>query len=145
MSPILVRLATFADLSSKYASAVRLPDHLEKFAGNPDCWITGWGSTDGEGPMPNIPQDAHVDVHTISYCQGRWGTGIDDNYVCTGKPNKSGACNGNSRGPLSCNVRGTWLLVGVTAWGQAGCSPSNPSIYTSVAYYRNWIKQRARI
>ena len=136
----LLRLSTSADLSSKYATAVLLPNYKENFAGNPNCWITGWGGTYGGGPMPNILQEANVDVHTTSYCRSIYGSGIGDNHVCTNKQHKSGACNGDSGGPLSCNVSGTWKLVGVTSFGVAGCSPSFPSVYTNVAYYRNWIK-----
>ena len=137
----LMKLSSSADLSSKYATAVALPDSNEDFAGNDECWITGWGATRGGGPLPNILQEAKVDVYTESQCKQRWGSSIGKYHVCVGKSGKSGACNGDSGGPLSCQVGDQWKLVGATSWGIRGCSPNYPSVYARVSYFLSWIKE----
>ena len=47
---------------------------------------------------------------------------------------------GDSGGPLVADDGG-WVLVGVASWGVAGCSPAEPSVYSRVSYFRQWIHQ----
>ena len=141
----LMYLSSTADLSSRYASTVSLPSSNEEFAGNRNCWITGWGATRGGGPLPNILQEANVDVYTESQCKQRWGSSIGKYHICVGKQGKSGSCQGDSGGPLSCYVGGRWKVAGVTSWGISGCSPNYPSVYARVSYFRSWIQQNTGI
>ena len=39
----LVKLADSADVSNPNIEPVALPSGKTNFAGNSDCWITGWG------------------------------------------------------------------------------------------------------
>ena len=34
------------------------------------------------------------------------------------------------------------VLAGVTSWGQASCGPNYPSVYTRVAFFRDWIDSK---
>ena len=42
----------------------------------------------------------------------------------------SGACNGDSGGPLLSNINGINVIVGVTSWGAKKCLPNKPSIFS---------------
>jgi len=137
----LLQLSSNVDMSSRFIDTVALPAKNENFAGNSDCWITGWGATRGGGSTPNMLQEAHVDVYTQSYCQGKLGSSVQAFHVCTGKANKSGACQGDSGGPLVCKAGGQYKVVGVTSWGLYGCPVTSPSVYANVSYFRDWIKQ----
>lgn len=53
----------------------------------------------------------------------------------------SGACNGDSGGPLLSTINGINVIVGVTSWGARKCLPNRPSIFTRVSYYEKDIRQ----
>ena len=140
----LIELTTDADLSTKYAKPITLPEPGEDFFGNPDCWIMGWGALQHLGSQAGIPYEVRVDILTWTECTKKWKEEeIHPFHVCVGdrKEGKTGSCNGDSGGPLSCRVNGKWKLAGVTSWGVANCDPAYPSIYTKVSYYLDWIKK----
>ena len=47
---------------------------------------------------------------------------------------------GDSGGPLVCKVGTSWQLVGVTSFGIAGCGTHKPSVYTRIAYFKDWVE-----
>jgi secreted trypsin-like serine protease len=51
----------------------------------------------------------------------------------------SGACRGDSGGPLATPDRNRPTLVGVVSFGAVRCSSKLPTVYTRVAAYRTWI------
>ncbi len=64
--------------------------------------------------------------------------------ICAAKIGKS-TCKGDSGGPLI-SAKGTPRLVGIVSWGKDRCTGDGmPSIYTSVAHYRNWISRAMQI
>ena len=88
-----------------------------------------------------ILQELNVDVYSKKYCMEMYGEEkIGDYHICVGKYGVGGVCNGDSGGPLACEVEGQWVLAGVTSWA-LGCDVNYPSVYTSVSYYRSWIKE----
>lgn len=135
----LLYLASDADLSTKYAKPIALPDKDEKFVGVSNCWITGFGSTQPH-IAPKILQEAHVDIMDNKDCVRIYNS-IRDWHVCAGKKNKSTACFGDSGGPLVCPTNGVWKLVGAASWTAGGCNPSTPAAYASVSFVRDWIRQ----
>jgi len=141
----LLYLSSEADTSSQYVATIALPSQNEEFAGNSQCYISGWGVTVAGGYTPNVLQEAHVDVYTESYCKKYLSWLIGPWHICLGKFEKSGSCQGDSGGPLACNVGGTWKVAGVTSWGLYGCPTDNPSVYARVSYFRDWIKQNTGI
>ena len=138
----LLELSTEADLSTKYAQPIELPQPGEDFLGNPDCWITGWGALKHRGSQASKPYEVRVDILTRKECTQMWKQElILPSHVCVGdrKEGKTGSCNGDSGGPLSCRVNGEWKLAGVTTWGVFNCDPAFPSVYTKVSDYIDWI------
>jgi secreted trypsin-like serine protease len=47
----------------------------------------------------------------------------------------TGACYGDSGGPLLATIKGVKKVIGVTSWGKAGCNTKAPTVFTNVAYY----------
>lgn len=47
----------------------------------------------------------------------------------------TGACYGDSGGPLLATIKGVKKVVGVTSWGKGGCNTKAPTVFTNVAYY----------
>jgi secreted trypsin-like serine protease len=68
---------------------------------------------------------------------------IHAGVICAAKTGKA-TCKGDSGGPLvsAQNLK----LVGIVSWGKDRCTgDGSPSIYTSIAYYRNWISRALQI
>ena len=68
---------------------------------------------------------------------------------CAGVPDLDGngmvdggidACNGDSGGPLICNLNDTPVLVGITSRGKGCAMENNPGIYAPVYKYYDWIE-----
>merc|ERR1712226_939590 len=87
---------------------------------------------------------AQINVISQSFvrqCRGFYGNIITGYHTCLlDSGRRTGSCNGDSGGPLSCQVGGTWYLAGATSFGVVNCPPSYPSVYASVPYFRSWIR-----
>ncbi|XP_065276513.1 serine protease 53-like [Emys orbicularis] len=66
-------------------------------------------------------------------------------------PAFSGACAqqymglmGDDGGPLICNEKGTWLLTGLSSFGNGCGRKSQPGVYTEVRAYEKWIMDITR-
>jgi elastase-2 len=104
------------------------------FAGQ-SCVITGWGRTSSTSSLPITLQQGTMSVITNAACEGQWSAAqINDGHICVSSGSVS-ACSGDSGGPLECGN----VLAGATSWGQSSCSPSFPSVYTRISYFRSWI------
>jgi hypothetical protein len=57
----------------------------------------------------------------------------------------TGACNGDSGGPLFSKVKGKRYIVGITSYGATSCEASRPSIFAKVGYYRKEITKGRNI
>lgn len=65
--------------------------------------------------------------------------------ICAGKPGKA-TCRGDSGGPLFRYNGDQPVLVGIVSWGKGRCTgDGQPGVYTSVAYYYNWIRRALQI
>jgi len=144
----VIRLASAADINI-YVSPANLPDtNGPDFTGY-NCYITGWGRLYGFGPLPNVLNQANVDILSESECRGYWGSRITDIHICLMDKDtqQRGACNGDSGGPLVCQTGSTdepssYTLAGITSWGRSGCSTDYPSVYVRVTTFRSWIQQQ---
>jgi secreted trypsin-like serine protease len=119
------------------------PNNNNDYAGT-ICEITGWGRTDSSNTLPNILQKTPVVVITTAECSnamsGVGGANIWDNHICVQDPSgNTGACNGDSGGPLNC----PGAVAGVASWvvssGTGNCLTDYPSVYTRTSAYLSWI------
>jgi len=150
----LLKLDGDADLSSPNIALVDLPVGNQKFAGNINCYITGWGRADRETQLPSDKlQEAHVPVWTNDECKDMYGfliwmMPLFEHHICTGDPSPevdTSACHGDSGGPLVCDISGAgdWRLAGVTSRGGSADCDKYPTVYTRVSSFLDWIDQYA--
>ncbi|KFW09250.1 Coagulation factor IX, partial [Fulmarus glacialis] len=57
----------------------------------------------------------------------------------------SDTCGGDSGGPYTTEIEGTWFLTGITSWGEECAKPGKYGIYTRVSKYLKWIKETVRL
>lgn len=125
-----------------------LPPAGELFTGV-SCTITGWGRTSISNNLPDILQQANINVIDTAQCAGLMsavsGTQIWDNHLCLyDSANRIGSCNGDSGGPCNCpNGANGYYVAGITSWGVSSsfgrCLQTYPSVYTRVSSYLDWI------
>jgi len=140
----LLKLEAAADTNRSNIATARLPSSTDKdYYNDKTCIITGWGLENGDDWFsPDKLMEADVDVLSESRCSELWsGTPISDPHICVyDKENQTtSACNGDSGGPLNCQVNGEWEVAGVTSWGIRGCDPKYPSVYARISTYLDWI------
>ncbi len=105
----------------------------------------GWGRTSNMSyDVSTLLKQVDIGVATTAACKATWGKFVGDNQICVSTPSV-GPCNGDSGGPLMASNRaGGYVLVGLTSFGPAtGCAdPYQPTVYTRVSSYIDWIRQR---
>ena len=139
----LIHLDTDVDFDNPDVSTISLPKQGQDFTGSPNCWITGWGVYSASGAEPENLQEVQVSVMSASECKSRvkhygpW-------HVCVTGPGTS-ACDGDSGGPLSCQLGSEWILVGATSFVFGTCWTTYPSVYSNIPYFSDWIRETTGI
>jgi len=105
------------------------------------CFITGWGRTCGGCGISDVLMEVQIPVISDASCESFWGASHDPQYHICVYDGVGSSCNGDSGGPLVCRAStgDSWDLVGLTSWGNAGCNPNEPSVYTRVSSYTAWV------
>eukprot|EP00918_Siedleckia_nematoides_P043813 GHVU01095741.1.p1 GENE.GHVU01095741.1~~GHVU01095741.1.p1 ORF type:complete len:287 (+),score=15.66 GHVU01095741.1:27-863(+) len=145
----VMTLGGAANVSSNVAIIPRPPA-----AGHPiesmDCWISGWGIPDSldANAVTRHLRFAQTQAITLEECEVRMvgvgGAGVYSTHACIFNDD-TGACNGDSGGPLSCRTNnGTtdWIAAGVCSWvvrDSTGCTPDYPSAYSRVSEFLQFI------
>ena len=73
----------------------------------------------------------------------RYNIPIGDDHLCAGPivSGGRGTCDGDSGGPLHCNMAdGRWYLAGVIAFGSGCAKPGFPDVFMRVTSYMGWIQ-----
>ena len=98
--------------------------------------FTGWGFVHGTADIqPPVLQEVPLPIQQPFRCPGI----IDPRLqLCAGGAGTS-ACRGDSGGPLVCFDRGVWVLEGITSSGRTDCFPLQPSVFTRVSSFVDWI------
>ncbi|CEN62918.1 hypothetical protein ASPCAL09546 [Aspergillus calidoustus] len=103
--------------------------------------VSGWGDT-GEGRgMSSTLHAVTEEIIERGKCAAAYGRDnlrITDGMFCAGAPGGGkGACQGDSGGPAVADG----ILVGIVSWGYWCGRQGYPSVFSRVAYYRDWITQ----
>uniref|UniRef100_A0A0B7AE61 Peptidase S1 domain-containing protein n=1 Tax=Arion vulgaris TaxID=1028688 RepID=A0A0B7AE61_9EUPU len=114
---------------------------------NSKCVITGWGQTSDSGSGSAQLLEAKITKITTDECQSRWSEqNITIKHICvyeaaasSGSP--PSACIGDSGGLMMCG-NNFELLTGIASWGVSNCSENDPSVYTRVSEYMEWLGSR---
>nr|XP_020864180.1 polyserase-2 [Phascolarctos cinereus] len=148
----LLRLAEPANLTES-VQTICLPQANHHFPQGASCWATGWGDIQEKEwlPSPQLLQEVELRIVGESTCQcllnsnGPFNETVQllPGMLCAGfKEGKKDTCQGDSGGPLVCEEAGQWFLAGITSFGH-GCARRNrPGIFTAVAAYEDWIRER---
>ncbi|CAG5117853.1 unnamed protein product, partial [Candidula unifasciata] len=138
----LLELDSPVDLTSGDVQTACLPDSDFPLTPGTNCWISGWGETRGSGGKENVMNEVPVDVMSHDQCKPMWGrVDIDvlDSQVCLGYGD-TGACYGDSGGPLMCEREGRFYVAGVMSWLINNCSANNfPNVFTRLPNYMDWL------
>ena len=106
--------------------------------------ILGWGSTNAVvSRYPSILQETEVPIVSNATANEPWSYDgeVTANMLAAG--NAGGGedtCDGDSGGPLvTYNVDiDSWVLAGVTSWGEGCAVPGMYGVYTRVHNFRDW-------
>uniref|UniRef100_A0A667ZNB5 pancreatic elastase n=1 Tax=Myripristis murdjan TaxID=586833 RepID=A0A667ZNB5_9TELE len=137
----LLRLSSEASLNS-YVQLASLPPSGQILPHNNPCYITGWGRTATGGNLSAQLKQAYLPVvdHKTCSSYGWWGSTVKESMVCAGGGAEAG-CNGDSGGPLNCNVNGKYYVHGIASFVSGlGCNaPKKPTVFTRVSAYIGWM------
>lgn len=95
--------------------------------------ILGWGLTEDGTPSTNL-KVTKITVVPKKICSSTYELEKSDGIFCAQDPTTD-SCSGDSGGPA---VYGGQLVGIVAGGGECGASPA---VYTSVAYYEDWIQR----
>ncbi|XP_078412858.1 plasminogen-like isoform X2 [Cetorhinus maximus] len=138
----LLKLERPAVLNDK-VTIICLPTEGYILPNGDDCYVTGWGETQGTG-RGTILKEAGLPVIGNNVCNRPEylnGT-VKNSELCAqnyvGCPNDGG-------GPLVCpNSEGRYVLQGVTSWGLGYAKQQKPGVYVRVSFFIDWIKNTIR-
>ncbi|XP_058142710.1 mastin-like [Dasypus novemcinctus] len=134
---------------SKFVTPVALPP-ASLSVPEMSCWVTGWGDINSNGPLPPPRNLQQVEVPIVSNerCRKEYqqvDLPITEDMLCAGAKGDAGtgadlllSPQGNSGGPLVCDMKSTWLQVGVVSFGACCGLPNYPGVYTRVSSYVPW-------
>ncbi|NXD25590.1 FA9 factor, partial [Spelaeornis formosus] len=108
--------------------------------------VSGWGRQLFHGRRATTLQVLKVPFVDRPTCLKSSSASILHNMFCAGFPSGGrDTCEGDSGGPHSTEIEGTWFLTGITSWGEECALPGKYGIYTRVSKYVKWIKQTTRL
>ncbi|XP_058128376.1 chymotrypsin-2-like [Anopheles ziemanni] len=125
-----------------YTAAVQPMPIAAHFAESGDGIVSGWGSTETDGPAPNHLQFLPTGIISNEECAEAYEGGnfpVLESNICAYNPEGEGTCGGDSGGPMVYNGG----LHGVVSWGPRPCGTARPNVYARVAYFVSWILANA--
>ncbi|KAF1376903.1 hypothetical protein PFLUV_G00216310 [Perca fluviatilis] len=138
----LLKLESPALINDK-VMPVCLPDKDYIVPSGTECYVTGWGETQGTGgegvlKETGFPVIENKICNRPAYLNGR----VKDHEMCAGNiEGGTDSCQGDSGGPLVCSSQNTYILQGVTSWGLGCANAMKPGVYARVSKFIDWIDQ----
>ncbi|ESP05054.1 hypothetical protein LOTGIDRAFT_109254 [Lottia gigantea] len=141
----LLQMDEPVDTSTGESRVACLPDLHAEIPPSANCWLSGWGETRGTGGQENSMNELQVEILPNWLCSSMWrrvGIHVLDDQVCVGYGD-TGACYGDSGGPLMCELDGRYYVTGVMSWLINNCSARGfPNVFTRVTSYTDWIYEK---
>lgn len=115
------------------------------------AFVAGYGATESSRSSKRLLEVSQR-VQRLSDCRSKWPGPIrsaflpDGKVVCATDPGfpttaTTGACSGDSGGPLFRRENGAVILIGTSSWGSAECTgPGATSFFVSIAFYFKFIQ-----
>lgn len=117
----------------------------QRFAGA-TATVVGWGAVDRGLKAPNRLRRGSIELLSNDRCLARWGQVFRPGSMICGGSRVTGACVGDSGGPLLVrDGRHRWLLLGTTSFGRSACAPGPDGVYARVSSVRTWIERMTGI
>ena len=116
--------------NAQFAKSINIKTNFQLF---------GWG-IDQAGQDADLLKSAKLSLQD-SQAKKDYGSSFNPNtMISAGRKITienvwSGACNGDSGGPLTTNINGITVVAGVTSWGEKGCKSPKPTVFSRVSYY----------
>ncbi|XP_075851584.1 putative serine protease 45 [Microcebus murinus] len=139
---------------SNYVQPICLPEPNLNLKVGTQCWVTGWSQVkqrfSADSVLTTELQEAEVFIMDNKRCDRIYHRKsifprvirlVLKDMVCATNYGDN-LCNGDSGGPLACEVEGRWILAGVLSWEKACAKAENPGVYTRVTKYTKWIKKQ---
>jgi len=138
----LIKLSTKVKHTTQFITPATSPKYYETGL---IVRAIGWGLQESRQVSQSL---LYVNVPIISYeraNQQSWYNGqIKDDMVAAGYAG-SDTCSGDSGGPLFYKENGSFILVGITSWGDRCGVAYKPGIYTKVLTFQKWINGELEI
>ena len=134
----LLELETAAECSDKVRAACIF--ETEPFDGQMTT-VTGWGDLEWKGSKSKKLMKVHVPIVRRNQCNNWYNGDITKNMICAGlEAGGKDSCQRDSGGPLV--LKGSNQLVGIVSWGDVCAAKKRPGVYTNVANYVTWIRNK---
>jgi secreted trypsin-like serine protease len=112
-----------------------------------DYLVAGWGEVNRHGSRKERLQKGYVRFESLERCaenlpRDETQPPLRNTQLCA-VHKKTDTCQGDSGGPLQKRFTATTdlaVIVGITSYGSPTCGSNNPTVYTSVSMYLNWIE-----
>ncbi|XP_072122076.1 plasminogen [Mobula birostris] len=121
---------------------VCLPESGFILSSGAECYVTGWGDTQGTGGAgvlkeAGFPVFENKVCNRPEYLNGR----VKNSELCAGNVDGGvDSCQGDSGGPLVCpDAQGRYILQGVTSWGLGCAMQMKPGVYVRISFFIDWI------
>jgi len=143
----IVKVKNGPIVMSKSVRSVCIPNEAPKVG--QVCCVTGWGLTEDDTSSQFLKQ-VSVPITSEEYCAEKYMVKyqmkVTNNQICAGGKDKKDSCGGDSGGPLVCRKGNIWYLAGIVSYGPEECGLDGfPGVYTRVAQYRDWIKEKSGV
>ncbi|XP_073811414.1 chymotrypsin-2-like [Musca autumnalis] len=118
--------------------------YSEEIGDNEKTILTGWGSTRQSRSSPHYPNHLQILPYRTmdnAVCRRKMRN-LTETEICAKSARGTGACAGDSGGPLAMERNGEMIQVGIVSYGRRKCGSDGLDVYTRVGMFNEWIKDR---